>query len=92
MNDNGVVELRSGPSLLIRAVWYLLVGWWLAGLAMGLAWLGLARGSTDTDHMLRSPTDSRWHRHICWGSPRWRWLAKMDRFSRLPGRALAWTR
>lgn len=39
MNAHGVIELRSGPNLLIRAVWYLLVGWWLTGLAMALAWI-----------------------------------------------------
>jgi len=25
-------ELRSGPPLLIRIVWFVLVGWWLAGI------------------------------------------------------------
>lgn len=28
----------SGPSFLVRAVWYLFVGWWLAGLAIALAY------------------------------------------------------
>jgi uncharacterized membrane protein YccF (DUF307 family) len=33
-----VVELKTGPSLLVRAVWYILVGWWLTAFVMGLAW------------------------------------------------------
>jgi len=34
-----VVELKTGPSLLVRAVWYLLVGWWLAGVILAIAWI-----------------------------------------------------
>ena len=33
-----VHEIKTGPSILIRVVWYLLVGWWLTGFVMGLAW------------------------------------------------------
>jgi uncharacterized membrane protein YccF (DUF307 family) len=33
-----IVEHKTGPSLLVRAVWYVLVGWWLTALVMGLAW------------------------------------------------------
>lgn len=33
-----VLELKTGPSMLVRVVWYLLIGWWLTGLVMGLAW------------------------------------------------------
>ncbi len=32
-----VVEDR-GPNLLLRVLWFVLVGWWLAGIASGLAW------------------------------------------------------
>lgn len=39
MNPAYVVELKTGPSMLVRLVWYLLVGWWLTGIGMGLAWL-----------------------------------------------------
>ncbi len=34
-----VITDRGGPGFLVRAVWYLLVGWWLSGLAIGLGWL-----------------------------------------------------
>jgi uncharacterized membrane protein YccF (DUF307 family) len=34
-----IVELKTGPSILVRAVWYVLVGWWLTGFVMALAWL-----------------------------------------------------
>jgi uncharacterized membrane protein YccF (DUF307 family) len=33
-----ILELKTGPPMLIRAVWYVLVGWWLTGLVMGIAW------------------------------------------------------
>jgi len=33
-----VVELKTGPNMLVRAVWYVLIGWWLTGFVMGLAW------------------------------------------------------
>ncbi len=39
MATQGIVELKTGPSLLVRAVWYVLVGWWLTGLAMAAAWI-----------------------------------------------------
>jgi uncharacterized membrane protein YccF (DUF307 family) len=34
-----VAQRRTGPGFLTRAVWYLFVGWWLTGLAIGFAWL-----------------------------------------------------
>lgn len=30
---------RSSPPLLVRAFWFVFVGWWLTGLLLGLAWL-----------------------------------------------------
>lgn len=33
-----IVEVKTGPNMLVRAVWYVLVGWWLTGFVMGLAW------------------------------------------------------
>ena len=33
-----VVELKTGPHILVRAIWYLLVGWWLTAILMGIAW------------------------------------------------------
>ena len=31
--------MSDQPSLLVRAVWFLLVGWWLTGLWLSIAWL-----------------------------------------------------
>ena len=33
-----IIELKTGPHILVRAVWYVVIGWWLTGLVMGLAW------------------------------------------------------
>jgi len=32
------VEVKTGPNMLVRIVWYVLVGWWLTGFAMAVAW------------------------------------------------------
>jgi hypothetical protein len=32
------VEQKTGPGLLVRAVWFVFVGWWLSGIVAGLAW------------------------------------------------------
>jgi uncharacterized membrane protein YccF (DUF307 family) len=34
-------EVQAGPSLLIRALWWLFVGWWLSGIVVGIAWAAL---------------------------------------------------
>jgi uncharacterized membrane protein YccF (DUF307 family) len=34
-------EYKSGPGLLVRAVWWLFVGWWASGIAVAIAWLAL---------------------------------------------------
>ena len=34
-----VITDHGGPGFLVRAIWYILVGWWLSGLAIGLGWL-----------------------------------------------------
>ncbi len=31
--------MADQPSLLVRAVWFLLIGWWLTGLWLSVAWL-----------------------------------------------------
>lgn len=36
-----VIERSSGPNLLVRFIWWLAVGWWASGIAVGLAWLAL---------------------------------------------------
>ena len=33
---------KSGPGLLVRAVWFLFVGWWLAGIVSLVAWVSMA--------------------------------------------------
>ena len=33
-----VLELKTGPSMLVRVVWYFVIGWWLTALVMGVAW------------------------------------------------------
>lgn len=39
MTTGAVVELKTGPSMLVRAVWFVFIGWWLSGLSMFVAWL-----------------------------------------------------
>jgi len=33
-----VITDRGGPGFLVRIVWYIFVGWWLSGLAIGVGW------------------------------------------------------
>jgi uncharacterized membrane protein YccF (DUF307 family) len=40
LNQNIIFEQRkTGPGMLSRTLWYLFVGWWLTGIAIGFAWL-----------------------------------------------------
>ena len=39
MRQTRVLEVKTGPPILVRIVWYLLVGWWVTGIAMAIAWL-----------------------------------------------------
>ena len=34
-----VITDRGGPGFLVRVVWYILIGWWLSGIAIGIGWL-----------------------------------------------------
>lgn len=34
-----VVTVNSAPSFIVRAIWYIFVGWWLGGIAITLAYL-----------------------------------------------------
>jgi uncharacterized membrane protein YccF (DUF307 family) len=34
-----VSQTRSGPGFFVRALWFILVGWWASGIASALAWL-----------------------------------------------------
>ena len=33
-----LVERKTGPGLLVRAVWFIFVGWWLSGIVAAVAW------------------------------------------------------
>jgi uncharacterized membrane protein YccF (DUF307 family) len=33
-----VITDRGGPGFLVRIVWYIFIGWWLSGLAIGVGW------------------------------------------------------
>ena len=33
-----VITERGGPGFLVRLLWYIFIGWWLSGLAIGLGW------------------------------------------------------
>ena len=39
MAQTTLLEVKTGPHILVRIVWYLLVGWWVTGIAMAIAWL-----------------------------------------------------
>jgi uncharacterized membrane protein YccF (DUF307 family) len=32
---------QRGPSLLVRFIWWLFIGWWASGIAVGVAWVAL---------------------------------------------------
>ena len=32
---------QRGPNLLVRFVWWLFIGWWASGIAVGIAWIAL---------------------------------------------------
>ena len=34
-----VITDRGGPGCLVRVLWYIFLGWWLSGLAIGIGWL-----------------------------------------------------
>ncbi len=36
-----VIQYKSGPNLLVRFIWWLLIGWWASGIAVAIAWLAL---------------------------------------------------
>lgn len=41
MSGGVVIERKSGPHILIRAIWWLFVGWWASGIAVVAAWICL---------------------------------------------------
>lgn len=34
-------ELKTGPGLAIRAIWFIFVGWWLTGIVSAVAWFAM---------------------------------------------------
>ncbi len=38
VSSSGVLEVKTGPHILVRIAWYFLVGWWRTGMAMAIAW------------------------------------------------------
>ena len=36
-----MVEQKTGPGLLVRAVWFVFVGWWLTAIVSGIAWFAM---------------------------------------------------
>lgn len=41
MTDSIKLQTKSGPGLLVRAVWFVLVGWWLTGIMSAIAWFAM---------------------------------------------------
>jgi len=35
------VVYQRGPNLLVRFIWWLLIGWWASGIAVSIAWVAL---------------------------------------------------
>lgn len=36
-----VAETKDGPGLLVRALWFVFIGWWLTAIVSGLAWVAM---------------------------------------------------
>ena len=41
MTDSIKLQTKSGPGLLVRTVWFVLVGWWLTGIMSAIAWFAM---------------------------------------------------
>jgi uncharacterized membrane protein YccF (DUF307 family) len=35
------IQTKQGPGLLVRALWFVVVGWWLTGIVSAVAWLAM---------------------------------------------------
>jgi uncharacterized membrane protein YccF (DUF307 family) len=35
------LRTKSGPGLLVRAIWFVFIGWWLTGIMSAIAWLAM---------------------------------------------------
>ena len=36
-----VAEQKTGPGLLVRALWFVFIGWWLTGIVSAIAWFAM---------------------------------------------------
>ena len=34
-------EVQQGPGLLVRALWFIFIGWWLTGVVSAIAWVAM---------------------------------------------------
>ena len=41
MTTEVVLRHKSGPGLLVRAIWFIFVGWWLTGIVSAIAWFAM---------------------------------------------------
>jgi uncharacterized membrane protein YccF (DUF307 family) len=41
VNRTLTMETKSGPNIVIRAIWFLFIGWWLSGLVSAISWLAM---------------------------------------------------
>jgi uncharacterized membrane protein YccF (DUF307 family) len=41
LSTRSTVVYQRGPSLLVRFIWWLFIGWWASGIAVGVAWVAL---------------------------------------------------
>ena len=72
--DQTVIVHKSGSNLLVRFVWWLLIGWWASGIVVAIAWfalvtiIGIPSGSGSSTSCPRSsrsgrePASGRWVR------------------------------
>jgi uncharacterized membrane protein YccF (DUF307 family) len=35
------LQTKSGPGLLVRAIWFVFIGWWLTGIMSAIAWFAM---------------------------------------------------
>jgi uncharacterized membrane protein YccF (DUF307 family) len=40
-NSSVIVTSRQGPPFLVRVLWYLFIGWWLAGISLALGYVAV---------------------------------------------------
>ena len=35
------MHFKSGPNIVIRAIWFIFIGWWLTGIVSAIAWIAM---------------------------------------------------